>query len=207
MSSLHYFENIAQNWNHMREDYFDEALKEIVIPKTKIRGSVVADLGAGTGFLSLALADTAALVFAVDQSKNMLSELSLEARKRQMNHLFPIKGLFTDIPLFDDSMDYVFTNMALHHVEDPEKAIAEMYRILKPGGTLIISDVEAHTGTWAHEEMHDVWLGFHHAQIEQWIRAAGFKHQIIKSTGLSCKGTSSKGVFTQTGIFLAQGVK
>lgn len=207
MSSLSYFEGIAENWNTIREDYFDEALKEIVIPKQEVKNAVCADLGAGTGFLSLELAKYADLVFAIDQSKNMLGELSAEARKRGHKHLYPIKGLFTDIPLFDNAMDQVFTNMALHHVEDPEKAISEMYRILKPGGVLRISDVEAHNGTWAHEEMHDVWLGFTHEQVLGWLKKAGFQYTLIKSTGLHCKGYSSKGEFTQTGIFLATATK
>ena len=47
--------------------------------------------------------------------------------------------------------------------------------MLKTDGTLIITDVEEHNGAWAIAEMHDVWLGFSHMQIEQWMSEAGFK--------------------------------
>ena len=207
MSSLNYFNAIAGQWNNIREDYFDEALKEKTIQKAEVAGKVCADLGSGTGFMSLELAKDAQLVFAVDQSKNMLKELNREAEKKGISNIYPISGAFDDIPLFDGSMDHVFTNMALHHVEDPLKGIKEMHRILKEGGTLHISDVEAHNGTWAHVEMYDVWLGFTHAQIGEWFREAGFKQYEIVSSGLHCKGYSSKGEFTKTGIFIATAIK
>lgn len=203
MGSLDYFNDIAGQWNNIREDYFDEILKNKIIRKEEIINKVCADLGSGTGFVSLELAKNAQLVFAVDQSKNMLNELNRESQKSNYKNVYPIRGEFTDIPLFDESMDHVFTNMALHHVEDPLKGIKEMYRILKDGGILHISDVEQHDGAWAHTEMHDVWLGFTHAQVGEWLREAGFKEFEIMSSGLHCKGYSSEGVFTKTGIFIA----
>lgn len=207
MSSLNYFNDIAGNWNNIREDYFDEALKGKTIKKQEITGKICADLGSGTGFMSLELAKDAQLVFAVDQSKNMLKELNRDAQKNGFKNVYPISGDFSDIPLFDGSMDHVFTNMALHHVEDPLKGIKEMHRILKEGGTLHISDVEAHNGTWAHTEMHDIWLGFTHVQIAEWLREAGFNEFEIVSSGLYCKGYSSEGEYTKTGIFIATAIK
>ena len=207
MQSVKYFNEIAGLWNNIRADYFEEALKEKIIPSNEIDGKVCADLGCGTGFVSLELAKKAQLVFAVDQSKNMLYELNRSAVSVALKNVYPITGKFENIPLFDASMDHVFTNMALHHVEDPFQAISEMYRILKNEGVIHLSDVEAHNGTWAHEEMYDVWLGFTHEQIRTWLVKAGFEQIKIESTGLHCQGYSSKGEYTKTGIFLATAVK
>lgn len=207
MSSLSYFEAVAPQWNTMREDYFDETLKSKIIPAGELSDKIVADLGAGTGFLSLALAQNAQLVFAVDQSRNMLGELSRSAASQALKNVYPILGTFEALPLFDGSVDYIFSSMALHHVENPQQAIKEMYRVLKPGGSVLLADVEAHDGQWAIEEMHDVWLGFERAQLHKWFGEAGFKLLKVSQTGLSCKGYSSKGDYTEAVIFLANAVK
>lgn len=207
MSSLNYFETVAPQWNVMRADYFDETLRSKMIPRAQLSGKVVADLGAGTGFLSLALAQDAQLVFAVDQSRNMLGELSRSAAGQSLNNVYPILGTFEALPLYDTSVDHIFSSMALHHVENPQLAIKEMYRVLKPGGAVYLADVEAHDGHWAIEEMHDVWLGFEKAQLKKWFEDAGFKMLQVSQTGLSCKGYSQKGEFTEAAIFLANAIK
>lgn len=55
--------------------------------------------------------------------------------------------------------------------------------------------------------MFDEWLGFSKEQMTNWLEDAGFKNIEIENTNLSCKGYSSKGEYTETGIFLASAVK
>ena len=203
MSSLDYFNEIAKSWNVIRSEYFEERLKYKVLSKVSIKDKVVADLGCGTGFLSLALALDANIVFSIDQSENMLRESKKLMETKKFNNVYPIKSDLENLVLFDESVDVVFINMALHHVKDARKAIEEMYRIIKKDGTLIISDVEEHTGEWARTEMFDEWLGFSNNQIQEWLTEAGFNKVNIENTDLKCKGYSSKGEYTETGIFIA----
>lgn len=203
MSSLDYFNDIAESWNVTRSEYFEERLKYKVLSKANIKDKVVADLGCGTGFLSLALALDASIVFSIDQSVNMLKESKKLMESKKFNNVYPIKSDLGNLVLFDESVDVVFINMALHHVKDAKKAIEEMYRIIKKDGTLIISDVQEHNGQWAVEEMFDEWLGFSNNQIEEWLTDAGFNTVSIENTDLKCKGYSSKGEYTETGIFIA----
>ena len=203
MSSLDYFDHIATSWNVIRSEYFEERLKYQVLSKANIKDKVVADLGCGTGFLSLALALDASIVFSLDQSVNMLKESRRLMETKKFNNVYPIKSSIDNLVLFDESVDVVFINMALHHVKDAKKAIEEMYRIIKKDGILIISDVLEHNGQWAKDEMFDEWLGFSNDQIKQWLLGAGFNIVNIENTDLKCKGYSSTGEYTEAGIFIA----
>lgn len=207
MSSLSYFNEVASSWNNMRKSYFDESLKQLSLGNEDLSGLVVADLGAGTGFLTHELAKKAQIVFSLDQSKNMLKTLDKQSKLLKYKHVFPIQASITEIPLFELSMDYVFSNMALHHIEEPLLVFKESRRILKSGGKLIITDVLSHNGEWAREEMYDVWLGFEVTQLSQWLREAGFSDFHIEKTPLSAKGYSSKGAYTEAEIFRLVAIK
>ncbi|QAA35096.1 class I SAM-dependent methyltransferase [Clostridium manihotivorum] len=207
MNSNQYFDSIANKWNTMRSEYFKDEVRDRIVSKFDIKGKVVADLGCGTGFVSLGLAEKSAMVFSLDRSYNMLRELKGSANSKGLKNIYPIKSSLDDLALFDDSIDGVFINMALHHIVDAEKAIKEMYRVLKLNGTVLISDVYQHDGEWAKEEMFDEWLGFSEEQIKQWLSNAGFTDISVIDTGLRCEGYSSKGEFTNPGIFMATAVK
>jgi ubiquinone/menaquinone biosynthesis C-methylase UbiE len=207
MSSLQYFDSIAKEWNVIRSEYFEERLKYKLLSLHNIKDKIAADLGCGTGFVSLALANEASIVFSVDQSVNMLKELKATANKRDLKNIYPIKSSLDNLALFDESLDAVYINMALHHIKDAKKAIEEMHRVLKSGGIVVISDVMEHSGEWAKEEMFDEWLGFSNEQITKWLQEAGLKNVSIENTDLKCKGYSSKGEYTETGIFIASAIK
>ena len=207
MNSVKYFNSIAKDWNKIRMDYFKNELREIAINSVDIKEKVIADLGAGTGFISLRVGEEANLVFSIDSSRNMLSELYKSAKHKNLNNIYPIKGNLEDLPLFDNSVDIIFINMALHHITHPDIAIKEMNRVLKKGGQVVITDVEEHLGEWAAEEMFDVWLGFRHEQLKSWYKDAGFIDIDVKSTGLKARGESSKGEIIEPKIFLAKARK
>lgn len=203
MNSVNYFNSIAKEWNRIRVEYFKDELRERTINSVDINNKVIADLGAGTGFISLEIAKKANIVFSVDSSKNMLGELYKAAKENNLNNIYPINSEVEDLPLFDDSIDLIFMNMALHHVENPGKAIKEIYRILKPCGKVIITDVLEHDGQWAREEMFDVWLGFNYDQLINWFEEAYFKNIYVSNTGLVARGESSLGEVIEPGIFMA----
>lgn len=207
MNSVQYFDSIAENWNVIRSDYFEERLKYKLLSITNIKDKVVADLGCGTGFVSLALANEVSIVFSVDNSSNMLKQLKINASDKNYKNLYLIKSSLDNLTLFDESVDAIFINMALHHIKDAKKAISEMHRVLKKDGIVIISDVMEHDGEWAREEMFDEWLGFSNEQIKNWLEEAGFNSVQIENTDLSCKGYSSKGEYTETGIFIARATR
>ncbi len=188
--SAKYFEQVAGKWDALRSGYFSEAVRDDAIAHAYLRPEMtVADVGAGTGFLSAGLAPRVAQVYALDASPAML-----DVARRNLaafdNVIFEqADGL--SLPLPDASLDAVFANMYLHHCADPLKAIREMARLLKPGGRLVITDLDAHTNAWMKAEMADVWLGFERDSVRGWLHDSGLANVLVDCTGQSCCAASN----------------
>ncbi len=143
-------------------------------PKIKI-----ADLGAGEGLLSQLLARSAEEVVCVDNSPKMVEFGRDLAEKNGFTNLTYQLGDIEEVPLKDKRFDLVLLSQALHHAQHPERAMAEAYRILKPGGKVIIIDLLEHHFEKAHELYADVWLGFSENKLYQFLKDAGFRKREV----------------------------
>lgn len=180
-----YFDGVAEQWDDLRGGYFTTAVRDAAIAKAYLRDEmVVADVGAGTGFMADGLAEWVSKVIAIEPSDAMLNV----ARKNLVRHANVefMQGSAEHITLEDGSVDVVFANMVLHHCTDPLAAIKEMVRILKPGGRLVITDLDAHPFAWLKDEMADVWQGFERDAIREWFRQAGLVNVIVDCTDQNC---------------------
>lgn len=134
----------------------------------------IADLGAGEGVLSQLLAQRAETVYCIDNSPRMVEVGKELADKNGIDNLQYKLGDIEKAPLPDASVELALLSQALHHAEKPATAIAEAYRILKPGGKLIILDLKEHQFEKARELYADRWLGFSENQLYRWLKDAGF---------------------------------
>ncbi len=205
MSSKDYFDRVAQDWDDMRENFFSDEVRVTALSTAAVqKGKIAADIGAGTGFISESLIRAGLQVIAVDQSEAILKEM-----KRKFAGIETIDyriGQAQNLPISDATVDYAFANMCLHHVESPSEAIAEMVRILKPAGKLVITDLDEHEFDFLREEHHDRWMGFKRADIVAWFQSAGLREIRIDSIGTCCEAQSScGGEFASIGIFVASG--
>jgi ubiquinone/menaquinone biosynthesis C-methylase UbiE/DNA-binding transcriptional ArsR family regulator len=135
---------------------------------------VIADLGAGEGAFSMLLAQRAQQVIAVDNSDRMVELGSALAAKQGVAALEYRKGDLEDVPIADGVVDLAVFSQSLHHALHPERAIAEAWRILKPGGRIAILDLVQHRFAEARELYADVWLGFSEVELESLLGKAGF---------------------------------
>ena len=135
----------------------------------------IADLGAGEGLVSQLLARRAAHVWCIDNSPRMVEVGTELAAKNGLANLAYKLGDIEGVPLPDASVDLAILSQALHHAQKPQVAIDEAYRILRPGGQLLLLDLKAHSFEKAHELYADVWLGFTEIALHAYLEHAGFR--------------------------------
>jgi len=212
-ASSAYFKQVAGSWDEISAGYFGKPVRDAAIAKAYLRPEMaVADIGSGTGFVAAGLAPLVKRVYVVDGSAEML-----EVAKKNLSAFNNIEYHEADgasLPFPDDSLDAVFANMYLHHTTDPLAAIREMIRVLRPGGRLIITDMDEHPYAWLKDEMADVWQGFDRVQIRAWFQEAGLVNVIVDNTGQSCCAECSdptladdQGREAKISVFVATGTR
>ncbi len=134
----------------------------------------IADLGAGEGLISQLLAHRARQVWCIDNSPRMVEVGTELARKNGLVNLTYKLGNIENVPLPDKSVDLAILSQALHHAQHPQTAVDEGFRILRPGGQLLVLDLNEHTFEKARELYADVWLGFKENELHAFLKKAGF---------------------------------
>lgn len=205
MGSKLYFNDVAQNWDDMRMSFFSDNLREKAIAIADVEeNEIAADVGAGTGYMTDSLLRKGLRVVAVDESEKMINIIE----SKFSDNVDAKIGSAEKLPIEDNSVDYSFANMYLHHVENPGLAIKEMVRILKPSGKLIITDLNKHEYEFLRKEQNDRWLGFEHEDIKRWFKAAGLGNVSVECANEDCSTNSqNSGEKVKIDIFMAYGEK
>jgi ArsR family transcriptional regulator len=147
----------------------------------------VVDIGCGEGYLALEAARWARHVIGIDRSDEMLERAKALAIRRQVTNVEWRKGDLSRLPLRDSAHDVALLSQSLHHASDPERAVAEAVRVLRPRGRLLVLDLKAHDQTWVRARFGDRHLGFSHEALTNLLRSSGLTHVRV-GTGASKKG-------------------
>lgn len=141
---------------------------------------VVADLGVGSGELTLLLAQSARRLIAVDFSQAILDNLARKAQRLKLRHLEYRLGDLHELPLAGEEVDLVVLSQTLHHLERPKQVLSMCQAALRPGGRILILDLMAHKEQWVVDQLKHRWMGFQPAQLSRWLVAAGFKSECLE---------------------------
>jgi ubiquinone/menaquinone biosynthesis C-methylase UbiE len=171
-----YFDRVAPTWDTMRQDYYGVAVIDKAVAAAGLDQQPVdllVDAGCGTGFLTAGLAPLARRVIGVDDSPGMLAVARENMRALGLANVELQQGSVDSLPLDANQAGATFANMVLHHAPDPQRMVREMARVTRPGGRVVITDMDRHTHEWFRVEMADVWLGFTEAQVRAYFQGAG----------------------------------
>lgn len=171
-----------------------------------LTGEVCVDLGSGRGTDALRLATQvgpAGFVYGVDISDGMLDKARDAAAKVGATNVRFLKAELEDLPIPSDSVDLVISNCVLNHAVDKAQVWREIYRILKPGGRFVVSDIyssepvpeqyrhdpDAVAECWAGADTREVYL--------KTVRNAGFDNlSILEESQPYAKGAIEVSSFT-----------
>jgi ArsR family transcriptional regulator len=168
-----FFEATAAEWDTMRLTYYDETVIDTLADAIAIDSEqTVLDVGTGTGFIAAGLAPRAGRVIAIDNSAAMLDVARDNLAQLGIDNLELREADLTQLPLDDDSTDAAVANVVLHHAEDPAVMLAEMTRVVRPGGRVAITDAISHSYEWIRTEQADIWLGFTLEQVRGFFDSA-----------------------------------
>lgn len=120
-----------------------EYLNYVVQKIAPNQSDAVLEVAAGTCACGRALAASAGHVTCLDMTPAMLSVGKAEAEKSQLDNMTFVLGDAVALPFLDDSFSLVLSRLAFHHFPQWEPPFAEMVRVLRPGGQLVLIDMEA----------------------------------------------------------------
>jgi ArsR family transcriptional regulator len=172
--SQEFFDRHARQWDNLARtllpvpEYRRHFLAQVP------EGASVLEIGVGTGGLLTELAARASQVIGVDHSPAMLEEARNRLVDQGVSGVELRLGEMSHLPLSDASVGCVVANMVLHHAADPAAVLAEIRRVLAPGGTLLLADLARHEREAAREQLADQWLGFEENELSEWLTFAGF---------------------------------
>jgi ubiquinone/menaquinone biosynthesis C-methylase UbiE len=193
--SQEFFSSSAGQWDRVRDELFGNRFHLGALAAFAEAEWTVGDLGCGTGTVSAALAPFVARVVAVDDSAAMLQ--AAKKRLQGFDNIDLRRGELESLPIDDSRLDAATLMLVLHHVPEPERALAEASRVLKPGGRVVLVDMLPHDREGYRQQMGHVWLGFSDEHVRRLLAGTGFEEVRIVSLPPDAKA-KGPGLFVAT---------
>jgi ubiquinone/menaquinone biosynthesis C-methylase UbiE len=170
--SQEFFTSSAGQWDRLRDELFGERFHLAALPAFAEAEWVIGDLGCGTGQMTAALAPFVKRVLAVDASAAMLQ--AAKKRLQAFDNVELRRGELEALPIDDGRLDAATLALVLHHLPEPERALRDVSRALKPHGRLLIVDMLPHDRESYRQQMGHVWLGFSDEHVRRILAQSGF---------------------------------
>ena len=176
--SQEFFASAAGGWDRLRGELFGDefflwAVLGLIDPTL-----VVGDLGCGTGQLTEVVAPYVRRVISVDGSNDML-----DAARQRLSGATNVdirQGELESLPIESGELDVAMLSLVLHYSPEPPRALAEVGRVVRTGGRVLVVDMLPHDREEYQQQMGHVWLGFSEGQTTRLLGAAGFENVRVR---------------------------
>ena len=170
--SQEFFATAAGGWDHLRGELFGDefflwAVLGLIDPTL-----VIGDLGCGTGQLTETVAPYVRRVISVDGSTDMLD--AARHRLGGAKNVELRQGELESLPIDTGDLDVAMLSLVLHYSPAPPRALAEVGRVVRKGGRVLVVDMLPHDRQEYQQQMGHVWLGFSEKQITRFLTGSGF---------------------------------
>jgi ArsR family transcriptional regulator len=169
-----FFDRLGSRWDQLRSESFGDAFAFEAMVCLLPRDWTVADIGTGTGWLLPVLAGHFKRVMAVDPAAAMLACARQRINEAGTTNVDFEQGDLGRLPIPDATCDLAIACLVLHHVARPSEALAELHRVVRPGGRVLVVEQQAHENQAFYDTMQDMWWGFDPQELSQQMQAAGF---------------------------------
>jgi len=173
--SRSFFDAVGPEWDALRKVWNDDALRARALARVLPSELRVADVGTGTGTLALELAAAGMRVIAIDHSKAMLEATRRKLEETGTEGVELRQGEAEALPLADAEVDAAFAHLVLQYLPAPGRALAELARVVRPGGAVVVVDFVRHDREWMRQELGVVWMGFEPDEVASWLADAGLE--------------------------------
>jgi ArsR family transcriptional regulator len=177
--SQEFFASAAGGWDLLRGELFGDefflwAVLGLIDPTL-----VVGDLGCGTGQLTEIVAPHVRRVISVDGSDDMLE--GARERLSGATNVDIRQGELEGLPIESGELDVAMLSLVLHYSPEPPRALAEVGRVVRTGGRVLVVDMLPHDREEYQQQMGHVWLGFSESQITRLLAGAGFENVRVRA--------------------------
>jgi SAM-dependent methyltransferase len=164
------------DWDEMRAlDLPARDVEEALLGLLPERIGRLIDIGTGTGQLLELLAGRVDFALGIDASKAMLALARSRLAKPGLGHCTVRLADMYGLPLPDGGFDVAVLQMVLHHAEDPQIAVTEAARLLRPGGLLLVVDLAAHERADIAQRYAHRWQGFNDNEVRDMFTSLGME--------------------------------
>lgn len=133
---MFFYESFAESFDSKMNMYDTQKRLEVVYNELldeDIKGKKLLDAGCGTGWFSKWACDRKAIVTSMDLGEKLLAQVAKKCDSHR------IVGSILDMPFADNTFDVIVSSEVIEHVPEPTQAMRELFRVLKPGGILILT--------------------------------------------------------------------
>ena len=174
------FDRLAGEWDKFSGAFTTGRARERAAAHLLPAEFVLADLGCGTGYMAEALVGNCSRLICVDRSEAMLSEARRRLKRtRRHTEVEYRQGDLDRLPIETGELDGLVVGLVLHHLPSLDAAVAEMRRVLKPGGTAGVLELAPHKEAWMREVLGDHHLGLEAREVLAAFERAGFEDLVL----------------------------